>query len=75
MVKPKVYVSRHLPDQARDELLQYCDAEIWDREFPPPYEVLKEGVRDKAGLLCLREPAEARSPWGQECRDGLPCRR
>jgi glyoxylate reductase len=27
--------------------------EIWDREIPPPHEVLVEKVRDKQGLFCL----------------------
>lgn len=53
MTKPKVYVTRHLPDQAWNELVRYCDAEIWDHEYPPPYEILKEMIEDKVGLICL----------------------
>ncbi len=53
MVKPKVFITRHLPQVARDELEKSCDVEIWDFEYPPPYEVLLERVQDKAGLLCL----------------------
>lgn len=52
-MKPKVYVTRHLPQVARDELEQSCDVEIWDYEYPPRYELIKEKIRDKAGLLCL----------------------
>ena len=37
----------------RQTLTQQVDAELWDYETPPPYEVLLEKVRDKAGLLCL----------------------
>lgn len=52
-MKPKVYVTRHLPEAAWSELLQACDADSWDEEFPPPYEVMIEKVGDKGGLLCL----------------------
>jgi glyoxylate reductase len=51
--KPKVFVTRRLPQKAWDELVQHVDAELWDRETPPPYEVLLEKVADKQGLLCL----------------------
>jgi glyoxylate reductase len=52
-MKEKVYVTRHLPAVALSELLQTCEVEIWDEEFPPPYETIVGNVRDKAGLLCL----------------------
>ena len=52
-MKPKVFVTRHLPEIARAELEQACDVDIWDFETPPPYEVLLERVADKTGLLCL----------------------
>lgn len=52
-MKPKVYVTRHLPEAALNELVQGCDVEIWDHETPPPYDLIVEKVRDKEGLLCL----------------------
>ena len=52
-MKPKVYVTRHLPETAWDELINACDVEIWDEEFPPPYETICEKIGDKEGLLCL----------------------
>ena len=53
-MKPKVYVSRRLPAVALEELMQSCQVEIWDRETPPPpYQTVKEKVRDKQGLLCF----------------------
>ena len=52
-MKPKVYATRHLPQVARDELEQACEVEIWDYEIPPAYDLLKEKIQDKAGLLCL----------------------
>jgi len=52
-MKPKVFVTRHLPVIARDELEKVCEVEIWDRETPPPYEIIVEKIADKEGLLCL----------------------
>jgi glyoxylate reductase len=51
--KPKVFVTRKLPEVVREELIRNVDAEIWDFETPPPYEVILEKVRGKDGLLCL----------------------
>lgn len=52
-MKPRVYVTRRLPETALRELLKVCEVQIWDREIPPPYEVIVEGVEGKQGLLCL----------------------
>jgi glyoxylate reductase len=52
-MKPPVYVTRHLPEGALDELKAACDVEIWDREIPPPYELMVEKIQGKEGLLCL----------------------
>ncbi len=51
--KPYVYVTRRLPDVAFRRLSSDCEVEIWDSEIPPPYDMLREGVADKEGLLCL----------------------
>jgi glyoxylate reductase len=53
MTKPKVFITRHLPAEAWDKLNQYCDADGWDHDYPPPYDILLERVQDKTGLLCL----------------------
>jgi glyoxylate reductase len=52
-MKPKVFVTRHLPKAAWYELITAYDVEIWDKEYPPPYETMLEKLRDKEGLLCL----------------------
>ncbi len=52
-MKPKVYITRHLPEEARTELIESCDVDIWDHEVPPPYETIAEKVRNMDGLLCL----------------------
>ena len=52
-MKPKIYVTRHLPEVALNKLVEACDVEIWDEEFPPSYDLLMEKVADKDGLVCL----------------------
>ncbi len=52
-MKPRVYVTRHLPDSTLGELTDVCDVEIWDEEYPPQYETILERVFDKDGILCL----------------------
>ncbi len=51
--KPKVYVTRHLPEAAWSPLAEACDVESWDEEFPPPYDEIVRRVKDKDGLICL----------------------
>ncbi|MBS1251261.1 MAG: Glyoxylate/hydroxypyruvate reductase B [Anaerolineales bacterium] len=53
MAQPTVFVTRLIPDRGLDLVKEACDAEIWEDELPPPYEVLLEKVADKEGLLSL----------------------
>ncbi len=52
-MKPPVYVTRHLPEAARNRLHDFCDPEIWDSDLPPEYGEITRRVKDKEGLLCL----------------------
>lgn len=52
-MKPKVFVSRLIPDQGLHLVLDAFDAEVWQDELPPPREILLEKIRDKVGLLSL----------------------
>ena len=52
-MKPKVFVSRIIPDQGLDLVKEFCDADIWEGELPPPRDVLLSKVKDVEGLLCL----------------------
>lgn len=53
-MKPKVYVTRKLPQVALDELKVACEVTIWEYESPAPgYEVINDQIGDKEGLLCL----------------------
>jgi glyoxylate reductase len=51
--KPKVFVSRRIPDAGLNRIREHCDADIWPEPLPPPYAVLKEKVRDCDGLVSL----------------------
>ena len=52
-MKPKVYVTRLLPEQAMERIRSSCALEVWESELPPPRYILLEKVRDVEGLLCL----------------------
>lgn len=53
MSKPRVYVTRLIPDEGLQAILAACEAEVWEGELPPPREVLLEKVKGKEGLLSL----------------------
>jgi glyoxylate reductase len=52
-MKPKVYVTRQVPDAGLKRVLVACDAEVWEGALPVPRDVLLEKVADVAGLYCL----------------------
>jgi glyoxylate reductase len=52
-MKPRVFVSRMIPDAGLDRVKEACDADIWPERLPPPYEILIERVRGVDGLLCV----------------------
>lgn len=53
MGKPRVFVTRSIPEGGLDLIREACAAEIWTDELPPPREVLLDKVRGVDGLLCL----------------------
>ena len=52
-MKPKVYVTRRVPDAGLDLVLDACDAEVWEGDLPVPRDLLLEKVRAVEGLYCL----------------------
>jgi len=52
-VKPKVFVSRVIPDAGLKRIKDHCDAEIWTDPLPPPHAVLREKVAGCEGLVAL----------------------
>lgn len=53
MPKPKVFVSRMIPDEGLKLLTEATDCEVWPGELPPPRDVLLEKVKDAEGFLSL----------------------
>ncbi|HEX8034741.1 MAG TPA: D-glycerate dehydrogenase [Ktedonobacterales bacterium] len=53
MGKPRVFVSRIIPDAGLNLIREYCDATIWQEELPPPRETLLRETRDADGLVSL----------------------
>ncbi len=53
MTKPKVFVTRIIPDAGLKLVQAACDVDLWTDELPPPREVLLTRVRGVQGLLCL----------------------
>lgn len=53
MPKPKVFVTRQIPEPGLERVLQACDAEVWQEELPPPREETLKRVHGVDGLLCL----------------------
>ena len=53
MSRPNVFVTRVIPDAGLERIRAFADAEIWEREEPPPYDVLLKVVGEVDGLLCL----------------------
>lgn len=53
MTRPRVYVTRLLPEQGLRMVLDTCNAEVWAGDTPPPREVLLDKVRGVDGLLSL----------------------
>lgn len=52
-VKPKVFVTRVIPEVGLSKIKQQCDAEIWTDALPPPYAVIRQKVTNCDGLVSL----------------------
>lgn len=53
MSKPKVFVTRVIPDKGLGLVKDFCDVDLWTDELPPPREELLKRVQGVDGLLCL----------------------
>jgi glyoxylate reductase len=51
--RPKVFVSRVIPEEGLAAIRDACEAEVWQEELPPPREALLEAVQGCDGLLTL----------------------
>ncbi len=53
MTKPRVFVTRIIPDKGLRLVQESCDVDLWTDELPPSHEVLLAHVAGIAGLLSL----------------------
>ena len=53
MAKLKVFVSRLIPAKGLELIRDFCDADIWPTELPPPQEEIMQRVRDVEGIVSL----------------------
>jgi glyoxylate reductase len=53
MVKPKIYVTRELPERGLRVLKQHFDAEVWPEYAPPPKKVIIDKARNVDALATL----------------------
>jgi glyoxylate reductase len=51
--KPKVFVTRVIPEAGLRRIREQCDAEVWHDPLPPPHVVLRSKVADCDGLVSL----------------------
>ena len=51
--RPRVFVTRRLPEAGLAIIQAACDAEIWPERLPPPADVLRSKVADCDGLVSL----------------------
>ena len=53
MAKPKVFVTRMIPEAGMAIVRDFCDADIWPGELPPAREYVLEHVKGVDGILSL----------------------
>jgi glyoxylate reductase len=53
MVKPKVFVTRVIPDKGLNMLRDFCEVDLWNGDLPPTRAELVQHIRGVDGLLCL----------------------
>jgi glyoxylate reductase len=53
MSKPKVFVTRIIPDKGLEIVREFCEVDLWQEELPPSRSDLLKRVQGVDGLLCL----------------------
>src|SRR5262245_18711191 len=53
MARPKVFVSRRIPEEGLKAIAAACDVDLWPEQLPPPADELKRRVKDCDGLVSL----------------------
>ncbi len=53
MTKPRIFVTRIIPEKGLAMVRQEADVEVWQEPLPPPYETLVQKAGGVDALLCL----------------------
>ncbi|MCI0705162.1 MAG: D-glycerate dehydrogenase [Planctomycetia bacterium] len=53
MPRPKVFVSRRIPEVGLNAISAECDVDLWPDRLPPPADELKKRAKDCDGLVSL----------------------
>src|SRR5215216_3394118 len=53
MPKPKVFVTRLIPEKGLQLIRDFCEVDLWPEELPPSREEMMKRVQGIDGLLCL----------------------
>lgn len=53
MSKPRVFVTRDIPEKGLEVIREFCEMDLWQNELPPSREELLKRVQGMDGLLCL----------------------
>jgi glyoxylate reductase len=53
MSKPRIFVSRAIPEKGFEIIRDFCDVDLWPNELPPARDELLQHVRGVDGLLSL----------------------
>ena len=53
MSKPKVFITRTIPDKGLDLIKEFCVVDLWPEDLPPSREELLQRVRGTDGILAL----------------------
>jgi glyoxylate reductase len=53
MSKPKVFVTRIIPDKGLEMIRDFCEVDLWQEELPPSHEELLKRVQRVDGILSL----------------------
>jgi glyoxylate reductase len=53
MSKPKVFVTRMIPEKGLDLIREFCELDLWQDDLPPVRAELLKRIRGMDGLLCL----------------------
>ena len=53
MAKPKVFVTRIIPDKGLDMVRDFCEVDLWTAELPPSRDELLKRVQGMDGILSL----------------------